>query len=516
MLHVFVSLDPVGRTTVKALLLSAATLGLLAPLPARRVVEWSSLGRDGWRNAVSPDRKAPLHWQADGDKQVNILWKAKLGNSNNAPPVVSDGLVWVGTNNANPRDPAVKGEASVLMCFRASDGTFLWQYVSSARDDDRQMFKNAAINCAPLVEGDRLYFTTVRCDVVCLDIGPLLKGDGDPRMLWALDMQKALGVAPVALICPARGFTCSLAPSYRNRLYVTTANSVDASDPSIPAPDAPALLCLDRDTGKVLWSDKLPGKDILYSQWSSPLVVEIQGRGQVVAAQGDGWVRSFDAMTGELIWKFDTNPKAAVWRIGGRGTRNFLPATPVYHDGLVYIGNGKTHEHDNEVGHLWCIDATRIPKNKEKDLSPVGDNFDPRADVNKDSGLVWHHGGPIVPPPKDGPRSHFGGTLSSVAIHDGLVIAPDAPGYIHCLDARTGRHYWTHDTGDSIYASPLIADGKVYVPTDSGTVNVLALSKEKKVLAQNELDSTCGSGAVFVRGVLYIATDQNLFAIKEK
>jgi outer membrane protein assembly factor BamB len=501
---------------VKALLLSAATLGLLAPLPTRRVVDWPTLGRDGSRNAVSLDKNAPLHFQADGNKEVNILWKAKLGNSNNAPPVVSDGLVWVGTNNANPRDPAVDGHASVLMCFRASDGKFLWQYVSRARDDDGQMFKNAAINCAPLIEGDRLYLTTVRCDVVCLDIGPLLKGVGTPRTVWTLNMQQALGVAPVALTCPARGFTCSLAPSYRNRLYVTTGNSVNGEDTSVPAPSAPGLLCLDRDTGKVLWSDKLPGKDILFSQWSSPLVVEIQGRCQVIAAQGDGWVRSFDAMTGELIWKFDTNPKAAVWKLGGRGTRNFLPATPVFHDGLVYIGNGKGHEDDNEVGHLWCIDLTRTPKNKEKDLSPVGDNFDQKAEINKDSGLVWHYGGPIVPPQKKGPASHIGGTLSSVAIYDGLAIIPDVSGYVHCLDARTGKHYWTHDAEEGIYASPLIAGGKVYVPTSSGTVNVLALSKEKKLLAQNEMDGTCGAGAVFVKGVLYLATDHHLFAIKER
>src|SRR5204863_2861223 len=133
---------------------------------------------------------------------------------------------------------------------------------------------------------------------------------------------------------------------------------------------------------------------------------------------------------------------------------NHLPATPVFHDSKVYIANGRTEMDGPGEGHLWCIDATRVPKNEAKDLSPVGDNFDPRAEVNKDSGLVWHHGGRVVPAPRKGSEFVFGRTMSSVAVHDGLVIAPELYGYVHCLDARTGKLCWTHDTAASIIASP--------------------------------------------------------------
>src|SRR5262249_26074286 len=149
------------------------------------------------------------------------------------------------------------------------------------------------------------------------------------------------------------------------------------------------------------------------------------------------------------------------------------------------------------VGHLWCIDAMRRPRGMEKDLSPVKDNFDPRADVNRGSGLVWHLGG--MAKQGNGRQWMFGRTLSSVAIHDGLVIAPDIDGYVDCLDARTGRKYWTHDTENQIQASPLIADGKVYVPTD-GDVVVLALSREKKVLAVNDMNASVRADPVFANG----------------
>ena len=359
------------------------------------------------------------------------------------------------------------------MCFRASDGKFLWQYLSPRLDDQFQDFPGAGLNCSPLVEDDRLYVTTNRAEVVCFDIAPLRLNRGEPRQLWKLDMRKELGVSPAGPVCPGIGFLCSIGASYRGRIYVTTGNGVDEDHTTAPAPEAPSLLCIDQATGKVLWSDNSPGKNLLHSQWSSPLVVEVAKRVQVVAAQGDGWVRSFDALTGELIWKFDTNPKSAVWKLGGRGTRNYLPATPVFHDGKVYIGNGQAELNGDGVGHLWCIDATRVPQNKEKDLSPVGDNFDPNAEVNKDSGLVWHYGGRTAPG-TDGRGFLFGRTMTSVVVHDGLVIATELFGTVHCLDAKTGKNCWTYDVQTTIVASPLLVDGKVFIADVDGNVTILA------------------------------------------
>jgi outer membrane protein assembly factor BamB len=101
-----------------------------------------------------------------------------------------------------------------------------------------------------------------------------------------------------------------------------------------------------------------------------------------------------------------------------------------------------------------------------------------------------------------------------VAIHDGLVIAPDLSGYVHCLDARTGTRHWTYDTREEIVASPLIADGKVFVATMDGAVHVLALSREEKLLARNDFDEPICAAPVFANGVLYVVAWSKLFAIK--
>jgi outer membrane protein assembly factor BamB len=479
-------------------------------------------GRDRTRNAVSPEKGAPAFWQIEKRRNGQLLqprwsikWEARLGGWHHlAAPVVSGGLVWVGSSNRGLLGGQGEKPAAVLLCFRERDGKLLWRYLSPWGDAP-PWARPAGIQCSPLVEGDRLWLVTNRAEVVCLDISPLLRGAGEPRRLWKLDMAKDLGVRPTAVAMMVEDLTCSIGAPWQGRIYVSTGNGLAQDGTTVLAPDAPSLVCLDKDTGKVLWSDHSPGKGILGSKASSPLVAEVDGRAQVIAAQADGWLRSFEPRTGKLLWKFNLNPKGARPAKPGRpGEQCFPIATPVLYDKKVYLAVGQDPEEGSGVGHLWCIDITRTPRNKGRDLSPVDDNFDPKAEVNKDSALVWHHGGPVVPLPKDADRDFvFDRTMSTVAIHDGLVIAPELLGYVQCLDARTGRPYWSYDAKASITASPLIADGKVYIGSDDGEMHVLALSRKMKKIASNDMDGAIHAPTVFANGVLYVATGSKLYAL---
>lgn len=499
------------------ILVALICLLLAWPRPSA-AADWPMLGRDAFRNSVSPEKHAPLHWilsrpSAPKPTAWNVRWEAKLGSNNFASPAVADGLVWIGTNNDQPRDPKIKGDAAVLMCFRESDGQFLWQYVSERLPGWDEDYPRAGINCTPLVEGDRLTFVTNRGEVVCLDIALLKAGKGAPRELWKLDMRKQLGVRLFGLAMNL-GWYPSPA-GYKGRLYIATGNGVNQTD-KLPAPNAPSLVCLDGATGKVLWSDRSPGKDIIRCQWGSPLVAEIAGRAQVIVGQGDGWLRSFNPLTGELLWKFDLNPKKAKpYQPGGGGEKSFPLATPVLCENRIYLATGQEPDDGNGVGHLWCIDPTKMPKAKDRDVSPVGDNFDPKHPANRDSALVWHYGGRRPKPKDDESEFIFGRTLSSVAVHDGLVIAPEVAGYIHCLDARTGKPLWVEDVQEAIYHTPLIADGKVYVGTTAGRMVVLALSRERRLLASNSSGWNSGP-PVFVNGTLYLSAGPRLVAVRDE
>jgi outer membrane protein assembly factor BamB len=436
--------------------------------------------------------------------------------------VVSGGLVWVGTNNDRPRDPndfrpRVDGkkepiDKSVLMCFRESDGRFLWQYalprISGPNTSEDGHYVSPG--CAPAVEGDRLWLITNRCETVCFDIGPLRRGAGEPRELWKVDLRKEFGVVRHVPIM-ADGFKASVPAPYRDRIYIATGNGADAGHINIPAPEAPSLICFDKNSGKALWTDDSPGKNIMRYQLSTPLVVEINGRGQVVHGQGDGWLRSFDALTGKLIWKCDLNAKDARWQLGGVSSKANIVATPVYYDGRVYITLGQDPEHYLGTGWLYCIDPT-----KEGDISLELEDTPGKGKPNPNSAVVWRFGGKGQDSAKDKDNEDlFGRTISNCTIHDGLVYAADLPGYLYCLDARTGRHYWTCDLKGGVWGTPLWVDGKVYVPTEDGDLYIFAHGRDKKLLNKVDVDLPCRSSPVFANGVLYVVTEGVLYAVQE-
>ncbi len=160
--------------------------------------------------------------------------------------------------------------------------------------------------------------------------------------------------------------------------------------------------------------------------------------------------------------------------------------------------------------YFLCLDIT-----KKGDVSLK--SYDAKAAVNKRSALIWAFGGPVKPRPKDARRVFFGSTMSTAAVHDGLVYIPEHEGYMHCLDTKTGKHYWTHDFVSGILGSPLGVDGKVYVANDDSDVVIFAHGRNKKVLAKMYMDAyEIHTTPVAVSRTLYIATDSKLYAISAR
>ncbi|HZV05627.1 MAG TPA: PQQ-binding-like beta-propeller repeat protein [Gemmataceae bacterium] len=469
---------------------------------------WPMFGGSVQRNLAAPDETGlPNTWSVEEGKTKYVKWSAKLGSKALGGPIVAGGRIFVGTNH--PHDSEEEEPKGVLLCFRESDGKFLWQAVHDALKDGTGA-QTYGIVSSPCVDGERVYYVNNRWEVVCADVA----GEGGKaKILWKLDMVKDLGVFPGGL----QGSLSICSPIVvEDRVFVVTANGVDNKGKA-PAPDAPSFLALDKNTGKVAWQDHSPGKNIMDGQWGNPAAAKVNGQWHVYFPGGDGWLYAFEAKTGKLVWKFDCNPKKSDFRPGGRGTRNYFVNTPVVWENKLYIATGRQPDDGNGEGHLWCIDITKTPKTAEKDLSSVGDNFDPKAEVNKDSGLVWHFGGPVVPKPQGAGREYvFGRSVSTVAIHDGLLYAAELAGYLNCLDARTGQKFWEFDLKASTWSSPLYADGKVYMGCDEGTMFVFTHGKESKKPAKIDMSEALLSPPTAVNGVLYVSNGTNLYAIAVK
>ena len=453
--------------------------------------ETSMWGFTPSRNLVSEETDLPEKW--DPETGLNIKWRAALGSQTYAGPILIGGKVFVGTNNQGLRNPKLTGDRGVIMAFQESDGEFLWQSTHTKLPSGRvNDWPQQGVCSAPFIEGDRLYYVSNRCEVVCIDTEGYLDGENDGPFteesdasnidadtIWIYDMMEELDVFPHNLA------TCSPVGA-GDLLFVITSNGVDEGHIHIPSPFAPSFIALNKKTGELVWEDASPGENILHGQWSNPAYGIIAGNPQVIMPGGDGWVYSLEPETGKLIWKFDCNPKDSVWELGGRGTRNSIISTPVIFANRVYVGVGQDPEHGEGIGHLWAIDATG------------------KGDVTENN-AVWHFG-----------NQDYNRTMSTVAIDDDLLYTADLSGFVYCLNAHTGEHYWTYDTFAAIWGSPFVADGKVYIGDEDGDVAILKTGRQKELIFEVNMGSAVYTTPVAKDGVLYVASRNVLFAIAEE
>ena len=469
-----------------------ACVGLLLSVPqfVKAQEDIGMFGNTAARNMVSDETGLPSTW--DRRTGENVLWSQPVGSQAYGGAVVAGGKVYVGTNNEGQRAPGIEGDKGIVMIFDATSGEFLWQMVhdklTTGRVNDWPL---QGVCSTAYMEDGRIYYVSNRAEVVCLDADGFTDGENDGAftdeertdeasgdVIWSYDMIGELDVFPHNLATGSPLVVGDL-------VYTVTSNGVDEGHVNVPSPFSPNFIALDKNTGELVWESVIVGENVLHGSWTNPAYAEINGRGQVVFPGGNGVIYSLDAETGEVIWEFDCNPKDSEWILGGRGTRNNILSTPVIYDNKVYIGVGQDPEHGEAPGHFWVIDATGS------------------GDVT-DTHVVWHRGG-----------EDFLRTMSTAAIHDGIVYISSLSGFLHALDAQTGDEFWTYDAFAAVWGSPFVADGKVYLGDEDGDVVVLRAGRELELLEETNLGASVYSTPVARDGVLYILTRNRLWAFKD-
>ena len=214
------------------------------------------------------------------------------------------------------------------------------------------------------------------------------------------------------------------------------------------------VVALDKRDGKELW--RVPRKEI--DTWATPLVVEVNGRAQVVVPAMER-VRSYDLMTGDLVWESDGL------------TMNAIPS-PVYGDGLVFLMSGFR---GNDLKAIRVADA--------------------KGNIDGTSAIVWtlDRDTPYVPSP--------------VLVDGILYFLKSNSGILTAVDARTGTPHYQNQRLDDVpnmFASPVSAQGRIYFPGREGTTLVIKSGPAFEVLAKNTLDDGFDASPALVDNEIYL------------
>lgn len=461
---------------MKQLLTIAATALLTAC--ALRADDWPMLGGHPDRNSVSTEKNLPTVWSEENPKKKisrkNIKWIANLGNQCWNNPVVSGGRVFIGTNNGVPRDPAIKGDRDILMCFSVADGKFLWQavheklYPMDRVKSEEEDYHDIGLTSTPCISGDRVYYLSNQAVVVC-------RSAADGKPIWLLDLRKEYGVVPFQASPPAPLVMDDL-------VFTVTGNGAHGNPAKVDNPETPSFIALNAKTGEVAWKNSSPGDRIFGGQWGSPAYGVADGQSQIAFPGGDGWLYSFEPKTGKLLWKFNclsylkTDPK------GKLEDRNTLVAPPVFAGHRVLISVGLDVDTGSPPGCLWAIDARK------------------RGDITKE-GELWR----VTKAARAKKDEEFGRSIAGVAVDEGLVYAVEQQGYLNCIELESGKPIWSYDLLTSIWGAPVVADEKIYIRTGGEETFVFKTGREAKLIAKNILLGVNFGTVAVSDGVLYLA-----------
>ena len=221
------------------------------------------------------------------------------------------------------------------------------------------------------------------------------------------------------------------------------------------------LLALDKRTGKEIWKvERGPG----LRSYSTPFILR-SADGDELIVNSSHRIESFDPETGELLW------------YAGEATTLAIPM-PVSHDGILYASRGYSS------GPYASIRGGG------------------RGDVSG-SHIRWRFptGAPYV---------------SSLLYYQGLVYMANENGIVTAIDAETGSLIWRERLGDVFTASPIAADGKIYLLGESGKTVVLEAGRTFRIVAENALSERSLASPAVSEGQIFIRTDQHLFCIGKR
>lgn len=453
---------------------------LIAPLLGVAESNWPQ-----WRgplfNGSNPSASGlAVEWTTS----TNIRWKAELPSWSAATPIVWKNVVFVtsaqegfsmperygrrGGRGPGPRGPGgpgarqaggprpegppaaagpgLRNDKLLLIAIDRTDGSVLWEQVVG--EGNRIYRKQNLASPSPITDGEHVWVLTGGGDFSCFD----MKGN----RVWSRNVQRDYGRFGLN-----HGYA-STPTLHKGRLYLQVLHGMKTDDPSY-------VFAVDPGTGKTVWKVDRPTDATAESpdDYSTPLVVVVNGREQLVVSGGD-YVTGHDLGTGRELW-----------RMGG-----FNPG----HERFYRTIASSVH-----IGEIVFTPSTR--GNPFIAFKAGGEGW------ISDTAKVWENslGADVPTPTTDGKR---------------LFVVNDR-GILNVLDAKSGELLVDRvrlEPG-TYSSSPLLADDKLYATNEEGTTTVVDVANDYAILATNRLDSHTLASPIAVDDQIFLRTASHLYCI---
>ena len=398
------------------ILIAVVSLSFLVNDSTGHCDQWTQWrGADG-SNHASADTEIPLRW--DFKSGNNIHWKLKIPGRGHSTPIIIDDGIFMTTSDTN------SGTQSLIKIARDT-GLVMDQWVIHRNTLPRRIHpNNSHASPSPAFDGERVIVSFYTDDAIWLTA---MTPSG--RQAWktkVADFEPALFK-----------FGYGASPIVEDGLVIVAAE-YDGADSGLYAHDS--------RTGKQVWKTPRPRN----LNFASPIVYPIAGRRQILLAGADMMV-GYDIPTGRQLWKVDTTTEAICGTVVRDGRR-------------VMVSGGNP-----ELG-TWCVLADGSQK------------------------LLWENNVKCYE--------------QSLLTIDNYVFAFADSGVAYCFRTQDGKEMWKQRLfGGRISSSPLLVGDRIYVGSEEGTVYVVKASPDRfELLAENPSGDSLFASPVVVDNRLYLRT----------
>ena len=414
-------------------------------------------------SGVADGQKLPDHW--DVTNGTNVLWRASIPGLAHSSPIVWGDRVFVAT--AVSQDPKATFKPGLYGDGDASEDQSPQRWMVEAIDKltGRVIWQRVAFEGVPKNKrhmkstyASATPATDGRVVVAWFGSQGVVAYDMNGFLRWKVDLGRVdMGAYDV----PTYEWGPASSPILWNGLVILQCDTQADS----------FLLALKADTGETVW--KTPREEL--PSWGTPTVVSTSA-GPELVTNAANFIRGYDPKTGVERWRL------------GKSSKITAP-TPIAADDLIVVASGRGPERPIFV----------IKPGAHGDITP-------RDGETTSTGVVWSKTarGPYMPTP---------------LAYRGQLYVLGNNGVFDAYELKTGTEIYRQrmpQVGNGFSASPIAADGKIYVSSEDGDISVLTAGRDFTPIATNALGELIMATPALSDGVMYVRTEHTLFAIGKK